>query len=101
MIPSPKQRSSRWLSTSIPESNWDTSLAQTVSPEYLTNNLLSSVLFEETLPHIPSNAVTIEIAPHGILQAILKRGVAPEIENIALTKRNTDCLEFMFDSLGK
>ncbi|XP_075990948.1 fatty acid synthase-like [Anticarsia gemmatalis] len=86
-IPNPKPRSSRWYSTSVPQSMWDEPMAKTCSAEYLTNNLLSSVLFDETSQLIPPNAVLVEIAPHGLLQAILKRSMPPTCKNIALTKR--------------
>ena len=72
MIKVPKKRTSKWVSTSLPETEWESDLAKYSSPEYHTNNLLSSVLFEDGLKHIPSDAIAIEIAPHGLLQAILK-----------------------------
>lgn len=45
------------------------------------------MLFEEVLKHIPSDAITIEIAPHGLLQAILKVSLPDTVTNISLTKR--------------
>uniref|UniRef100_A0A8D9DYQ6 Fatty acid synthase n=1 Tax=Cacopsylla melanoneura TaxID=428564 RepID=A0A8D9DYQ6_9HEMI len=103
VIPDPKARSSKWVSSSILEEAWDSPLAQTSSPEYHTNNLLSSVYFEEASAHIPQNAICIEIAPHGLLQAILKRSlVAKEVINVPLTLRSVpDGVKFLFQSLGK
>ncbi|PSN47327.1 hypothetical protein C0J52_04406 [Blattella germanica] len=102
LLPDPKPRSNRWVSSSIPEEDWNTPLAQTCSPEYLTNNLLSSVLFEEASKHIPKNAITIEIAPHGLLQAILRRSLPPECTNIALTQRgHKQGLYFLLSAIGK
>ncbi|EZA53779.1 Fatty acid synthase [Ooceraea biroi] len=40
--------------------------------EYFTNNLLSPTFFEKVIQLIPKNAITIEIAPHGILQNVMK-----------------------------
>lgn len=71
VIPNPKPRSSRWISTSIPETQWQTELAQNSSAEYHVNNLVSPVLFQEGLRHIPENAVVVEIAPHALLQVLL------------------------------
>nr|CAD7197600.1 unnamed protein product [Timema douglasi] len=102
IIPYPKPRSSKWFSTSVPESDWDSTLAKFSSAEYHTNNLLSSVLFEETSKHIPKHAITIEIAPHGLLQAILRRSLGPDCVNISLTQRgNQHGLEFLLNAVGK
>ncbi|XP_069677436.1 fatty acid synthase-like isoform X2 [Periplaneta americana] len=102
IIPRPKLRSSKWVSSSVPQSAWNTPLATHSSAEYHTNNLLSPVLFQEASRHIPANAITIEIAPHGLLQAILHRSLAKTITNIALTQRgHPDCTEFLLVALGK
>lgn len=102
IIPNPKQRTHRWLSSSIPEAAWNTPLAQLSSPAYHVNNLLSPVLFQEALLHIPENAIVIEIAPHCLLQAILRRSLPPTVTNIALHKRDhTDNLTFFLTNIGK
>lgn len=46
IISKPKQRTSRWVSTSVPKSEWNTPLAQTSSAAYHVNNLLNPVLFK-------------------------------------------------------
>jgi fatty acid synthase len=102
VITDPKPRSSRWLSTSIPEERWDSPLAKTSSPDYNVNNLVSPVLFHEALQKVPKNALVIEIAPHGLLQAILKRTLGSGAINIPLTKRDAkDNCEFFLAALGK
>ncbi|KAJ8943746.1 hypothetical protein NQ318_011957 [Aromia moschata] len=102
IIPNPKPRSPRWISSSIPESAWGTPLAQQSSAAYHVNNLLSPVLFYEALKHVPENAIAIEIAPTGLLQAILKRALGPKCTNISLVKRlYADNLEFLLSALGK
>ena len=102
IIPKPKNRSSRWLSTSIPESNWSTSIAQQCSAEYHANNLVSPVLFHKTIQKIPKNAICIEIAPSGLMQPILKRALGKEAINLRLMKRDhTDNLTFFLSSIGK
>lgn len=58
------------------------------SAEYLTNNLLKPVLFEEASKCIPENAIIIEIAPHGLLQAILKRAHPNTCTNVSLTRKS-------------
>lgn len=102
IIPNPKNRTSRWLSSSIPETAWNTPMAKQSSAAYHVNNLLSPVLFHETIQHIPKNAICIEIAPHGLLQAILKRALGSEVTNLSLWKRNHDNnAEFLLSNIGK
>ncbi|XP_075224694.1 fatty acid synthase-like [Lycorma delicatula] len=101
IIPNPKPRTPRWISTSIPESAWDTALASSSSPAYHVNNLLSPVLFHEALLHVPENATVFEIAPHCLLQAILKRSL-PKRTHIGLVKRgHPDNLSFFLSNIGK
>lgn len=101
IIPNPKPRSSRWLSTSIPESAWSTPIAQLSSAAYHVNNLLSPVLFHECVQHIPSNAIVIEVAPHALLQAILKRSLAPDCTYIGLMRRqHENNLNYFLSNIG-
>ncbi|XP_044270431.1 fatty acid synthase [Tribolium madens] len=102
IIPNPKPRTSRWISSSIPESAWGTPLAQQSSAAYHVNNLLSPVLFHEALKHVPENAIVIEIAPAGLLQGILKRAIGPKSTNISLVKRmHLNNVEFLISSIGR
>lgn len=102
IIPNPKPRSSRWISTSIPDSGWDNPLAQLSSAAYHVNNLLSPVLFKQGLTYVPENAIAIEIAPHCLLQAILRRTLGKNVTNIGLHKRDhKDNLFFLLENLGK
>ncbi|XP_045518361.1 fatty acid synthase-like [Pieris brassicae] len=102
VIKDPKPRSERWLSTSVPESRWEEDLAKYSSAEYHTNNLLNPVLFEETSRNIPADAVLIEIAPHGLLQAILKRSLPESCKNIPLTRRgHLDNARFLLEAIGQ
>jgi fatty acid synthase len=97
----PRKRSNRWISSSYPQSKWHLEECQYTSAEYQTNNVLSTVLFEEALSHLPANVVAIEIAPHGLLQAILKRALN-DASNLSLTQRghkNND--QFLLSALGK
>ena len=102
LIPHPKPRSSRWVCSSVPPSAWNSPAVKYSSAEYHTNNLLNAVYFDEASQQIPHNAITIEIAPHGLLQAILKRSLNEGITNIALTQRgHPDGTEFLLTALGK
>lgn len=101
IIPKPKPRSSKWISTSFKESDWHLPVSQTSSAEYHTNNLLSPVLFEEGCRHIPSTAITIEIAPHALLHAILRRSLGRDCINVFLTQKGNCDVSVLFSSLGK
>lgn len=101
LIPKPKRRSEKWLSTSIPINRWDHEDGKFSSAEYHTNNLLNSVLFEESMALLPTNALTIEIAPHGLLQSILKQSM-PNSIHIPLTQRgHKNNLNFFLSALGQ
>ncbi|KAJ8675796.1 hypothetical protein QAD02_011582 [Eretmocerus hayati] len=102
LIPNPKTRSEKWLSTSVPKEKWNTPAGQLASAEYFLNNLLHPVLFEEVSAMIPEDAITIEIAPHGLLQAILRKSLAPGVAKIPLTLRNhKDNLKYFLQAIGK
>lgn len=102
IIPNPKNRSPRWISTSIPESAWNTPVAKQSSAAYHVNNLLSPVLFYEALQKVPKNAICIEVAPTGLLQAILKRALDKSCTNLSLIKRNHENnVEFFLSNIGK
>lgn len=98
----PKKRSSKWVSTSVPEDKWEEPLAQYSSADYHVNNLVSPVLFQEGLQKVPGNAIVIEIAPHCLLQAILKRSLGADATFVGTMKRfHENNVEFLFSSLGK
>lgn len=102
IIPYPKNRSARWISSSIPEEAWGKPIAQQSSAAYHVNNLLSPVLFHEAVQHVPKNAIAIEIAPTGLLQAILKRSLGSDVTNLSLIKRgHENNLVFFLSNIGK
>ncbi|KAK9701627.1 Acyl transferase domain [Popillia japonica] len=102
VIPNAKPRSSRWISSSIPESQWGSPLAQSSSAAYHVNNLLSPVLFHEAIKHVPNNAIVVEIAPHALLQAILRRALGADATNIGLVKKGqADMVQFLLSNIGK
>nr|CAD7445020.1 unnamed protein product [Timema bartmani] len=102
LVTNPKPRSSKWVSSSVPESEWETPLARYSSAEYHTNNLLSLVLFEELTKFIPNNAIVIEIAPHGLLQAIMRRSFGSDCIHIPLTLRgHPNSHQFLLAAFGK
>ncbi|GAB0100745.1 Fatty acid synthase [Sergentomyia squamirostris] len=102
IIPNAKSRSEKWKSSSVPERLWHQPLARQSSADYHVNNLLSPVLFYEAIQHIPKNAICIEIAPHGLLQAILKRTLGTTMTSLSLMKRNfNNNIQFLLSNIGK
>lgn len=102
VIPNPKPRSSKWISTSVPKSSWENGNAKLCSAEYFVNNLLSPVLFQEGIGFIPKNALLIEIAPSGLFQGLLKKSIGTECATVNLAKRDhNDNVNFFLSALGK
>lgn len=103
VIPKPVLRSPKWISSSFPESRWDEDMAKYSAPAYYVNNLTSPVLFHDAVQHVPKNAIVIEIAPHCLLQPIVKRTLGSEISYISLMKRNNNegNLNMLFSAIGK
>ncbi len=94
-----KTRSSKWLSTSAPKSEWNKAATQFLV-EYSKNNLLNPVQFQEASAMLPTNSLTIEISPHACLQTILKDNL-PDALHIPLAKRNRDNVFEFLDALGR
>ncbi|KAK8766017.1 hypothetical protein V5799_007198 [Amblyomma americanum] len=100
VVPQPKRRSKRWVSSSVPASRWHEPASQLCSAEYYVNNLVSPVLFREALEHVPKDAVVIEIAPHCLFQSILRRALGTGATCLGLMKRDADNKTFFLTSLG-
>ncbi|XP_049520499.1 LOW QUALITY PROTEIN: fatty acid synthase-like [Dermacentor silvarum] len=101
IVTKPKLRSKSWLSTSVPPHRWHESLAQRCTPEYHVNNLISPVLFFEALQQVPKDAILVEVAPHCLLQPIVRRCAGAEATCLGLMKRDVDNLNFFLSSLGQ
>lgn len=102
IVPYPKRRSQKWLSTCVTDTEWNEDHCQIIGPQYITDNMLKPVLFEEVLRKVPKDIVAIEIAPHGLLQSILRRSLPKSCINIPLTMRDhSNSLEFLLTSVGK
>ncbi|XP_061706672.1 fatty acid synthase-like [Cydia pomonella] len=101
IIPHPKPRSPHWLSSSIPQDKWDSDLARLSSADYIVNNQLSPVRFASVLDLIPPRAILIELAPHALLQAVLKRAL-PEAVHVPLVRKDApDALVHLLAAVGK
>ncbi|XP_063382180.1 fatty acid synthase-like [Cydia fagiglandana] len=101
VIPEPKQRSPRWLSSSIPQEQWNSDLARMSDAAYFVNNLVSVVQFAPVLAQVPKRALLLEIAPHALLQAIVRRAM-PNAVHVPLVRRNApNALLHLLAAVGK
>lgn len=101
IIPAPKTRSDKWISSSVPACDWHLPSSKLSSAEYHTNNLLSTVLFEEAAEMLPSRAIVIEIAPHGLLQAIVKRSLTKSVHVPLMHRGHSNNAAHFLQALGK
>lgn len=102
VIPDPKARSPKWLSTSVPCSEWSTRSGRLSSAEYFVNNLTKPVLFERISILIPKNAIVIEIAPEGLLQTLITKSVHENVVSVALGQRNHENnVQIVLQALGR
>ncbi|CAK1550869.1 unnamed protein product [Leptosia nina] len=103
VIPHPKPRSPRWVSSSLPRSQWNSDIAKLSDAAYHVNNLLSPVRFAEALQAVPERAILVEIAPHALLQAVLKRArPAPSAAHVPLVRRDaSDPCAHLLAALGR
>ncbi|XP_052123110.1 fatty acid synthase [Frankliniella occidentalis] len=101
-IKNPKKRSSRWVATSIKPGDENDPALEYAGPEFFTNNLLSPVRFEEAMLSVPADAVVIELAPHGLMQPLIRRGLPEGAVSISLTRRgHRDGMRFLLENVGK
>ncbi|GBM63987.1 Fatty acid synthase [Araneus ventricosus] len=101
VIPNPKPRTSRWISSCYPKQECDEPSAKLAGASYFVKNFVSPVLFHESIHHVPKDAIVIEIGPHHQLQAILKRVIGADAEYVGLMKRNVDNAVHLLSSLGR
>ncbi|KAH9630195.1 hypothetical protein HF086_010701 [Spodoptera exigua] len=101
IIPDPKPRTKRWVSSSLPRDKWDSDLAKLSDANYHVNNLLSPVRFADALRSVPARALVVEVAPHALLQAVLKRALGGAA-HVALVRRDApDALAHLLAAAGR
>ncbi|XP_031635247.1 fatty acid synthase-like [Contarinia nasturtii] len=102
IFPNPQPRSPRWLSTSLREEDWSSPIARTNSAAYHVNNFLSKVYGQETLQHLPKNAICIEIAPDVMAVSVLKRYLRDKGVVLSLNKsEHPNNAVFFLQNIGK
>lgn len=99
IITNPKRRSSKWISTSVPLLKNQSSVH---CPEYYYNSFRNPVLFDQILEIIPKNAIVVEVAPHGLLQGILRAELPSTVTVTSLLDRESRCnTEHFLSAIGR
>lgn len=71
------------------------------SVSYHVNNLLSPVRFSAALAHVPERAIVIEVAPHALLHAVLRRAL-PHAAHVPLVRKDApSALNHLLAAVGK
>lgn len=97
-----RPRSCRWISTSIPEDQWNSPMAKFASAEYFDNNVRAPVLFYEALRHVPEKSIVVEVSPNGFFQALLKESLPKDCTYVApMSKKVKDSLGHFYESIGQ
>lgn len=101
LIKEPKKRSEKWISTSVKADHENDIRNSFSSAEYFVNNLFNPVRFSDGMAKLPLNSQVIEIAPHALLQGIVKKSI-PDGGYFGLTHRNSECgVVHLLQSIGK
>ena len=69
-VPNPKPRSRKWISTAVYDNDCKPELLS-ASAEYFVHNLISPVHFYNRLKYMPSDAIVVEIGPHGLFSKVV------------------------------
>jgi fatty acid synthase len=102
VIPNPRKRSEKWISTAVSASNPAGKELNYASAEYFVHNLISPVYFHNAMKTVPQDAIVIEIGPHSLFANIIKKTLEL-VSYTPLVKRNENNtnLELFLTSIGK
>ncbi|XP_030763481.1 fatty acid synthase-like [Sitophilus oryzae] len=102
LIPNPKPRSPKWISSSWDEDDSENPLSKLNSGDYHAHNYGNTVFFDQVLKQIPKDAILIEVSPHALLTPILRRELGPDITYLSLANRNSqDNVQHLLSNIGK
>ena len=101
VVPNPKPRSKKWVSTAVIDSDPEDVL-KTGSAEYFVHNLISPVYFYNKLKYMPMDAIVVEIGPHGLFAKIISQTLDASTYMSLIKKDSNDTnLEMFLTSIAK
>ncbi|KAJ8915050.1 hypothetical protein NQ315_016025, partial [Exocentrus adspersus] len=102
VLKTPTLRSSKWISTSLADHQRNKHWARYNCAEYHRNNYANPVNFRQLYKHVPEDAIVVEVAPHGLLQSILRKELPSTTTILSLADRNCqDNEERFLSAIGK
>lgn len=101
LIPEPKKRSNKWISTCFPKEKLHLEESRFSSAEYYATNMCSPVYFEEGCNELPGNAITLEIGPHALLMPIVKRAMEKGIHYGLAKRGNLEGVNYFMETIGE
>ena len=101
-LPNPRMRSKKWISTSILENNPKEDILNYASAEYFVNNLVSPVFFYDKFRTLPSDAIIVEVGPHGVFRKIVSETLESATYLSLIKKDSNDTnLDNFFNAIAK
>ena len=101
-LPNPKIRSKKWISTSILEDEPKEDILNYASAEYFVNNLVSPVFFYDKFKSLPSDAIVVEVGPHGVFRKIVSETLESSAYITLIKKDSNDTnLDNFFAAISK
>jgi fatty acid synthase len=102
VIKNPKERSEKWISTSILDLKSSGEVAKYASAEYFVNNLLNPVYFHNKLITLPKDAIIIEIGPHALFARVVPKSLElAHYVSLVIKDQNQTNLQNFLLSIGK
>ena len=101
-VPNPRMRSKKWISTSILENEPKEEVKNYAGAEYFVNNLISPVFFYDKFKTLPSDAIVVEIGPHGLFRKIVNETLEGSSYMTLIKKDSNDTnLDNFFAAISK
>ena len=101
-LPNPRYRSKKWISTSIFEDEPKEDILNYAGAEYFVNNLISPVFFYDKFKTLPSDAIIVEVGPHGVFRKIMSETLESATYMTLIKKDSNETnLDNLFNAIAK
>ena len=98
VISAPKERSAKWLITSLLPEEWDTH--RLVDGAYFADALMSPIHLDAIWNLIPENAVLLELGPDILLKPVLEQALSADVQIISAIQKGTDYVVTLLSAIG-